>query len=244
MTRSIMQSTIFAVLACLLSTPTFLMACQDDDKSSRRETAIIKKIEETGGRVYRISAADTSREISFNLSSNPITDDHLKEINSVGEVIWLNLAGTKITNEGLKLLKGMPLKKLHLERTAISDAGMEHLTSFKELEYLNIYDTQVSNKAIKHLKQLKSLKKLYVWKSKINEKGIARLQKQLPNAEVVGELKLEPVVVEEPKKKKMKKEEPKKKVAEKEQPKRKKQEGKKKAAELDKAKTEKKTDKK
>lgn len=208
---------LFVIAVGLIILPSQIAtgAPQDKEQSSRRETAIIKKIEDAGARVYRISAADTSREISFNLSSKPIGDEQLKEINSIGEVIWLNLAGTKISDEGLKHLKGMPLKKLHLERTKVGDAGMEHIASIESLEYLNIYDTQVSNKSIKHLKKLKSLKKLYVWKSKINEKGIDRLQKQLPDAEIVGELKLAPIVVEEPKPKK--KEEAKKEEAKKEE---------------------------
>lgn len=204
-----LKTSLLAALAFLLSMPLQLQAVQED-QSSRRETEIVKKVEAAGGRVYRISAADTSKEISFNLSSTPVTDDHLKDINSIGEVIWLNLAGTKITDEGLKHLEGMPLKKLHLERTAIGDSGIAHLQSFKELEYLNIYDTKVSNNGIKHLRKLKGLKKLYVWKSQINETGIERLRKALPQTEIVGALKLNPVVVEEPKKKEMKKKEPKK----------------------------------
>jgi hypothetical protein len=172
---------------------------QDQDESSRRESEAIKAVEAAGGRVYRISAADTTREISFNLASSPITDQQLQGINAIGEVIWMNLAGTEVTNDGLKQLSGLPLKKLHLERTKIGDEGLKHLTSFKDLEYLNVYDTKVTDAGLEYLKELKNLRKLYVWKSGVTEAGIKKLNESLPELEIVGELKLQPAVAEEPK---------------------------------------------
>jgi len=208
--NNLLLAVSFTFLFLMLNSWTAPVVAQDKDQSSRRETATIKAIETAGGRVYRISAVDTSREISFNLSSKPIGDEQIKDISAIGEVIWLNLAGTKITNDGLKHLSGMPLKKLHLERTQIGDDGLQHLKSFKDLEYLNLYDTKVTDAGIEHLKALKGLKKLYVWKSEITEDGINKLGELLPDAQVVGALKLEPVVIEEPKKEEPKKEEPKK----------------------------------
>lgn len=188
------------VAVALLTILTTVTAQGQDETSSRRETEAIKKIEENGGRVYRISAADSSREVSFYLSSKPIGDEQINGVNAIGEVIWVNLAGTEITNDGLKHLAGLPLTKLHLERTKIGDDGLKHLKSFKELTYLNIYDTQVTDAGLEHLKELKKLKKLFVWKSAVTDAGIKKLNQTLPNLEIVGELKLEPVVIEEPKK--------------------------------------------
>ncbi len=189
---------------------------QDKDKSSRREMALIKKIEDSGGRVFQISAADTTREMSFYLSDKPIGDEQIKDISSVTEVIWLNLAGTDVTDEGLKSLEGMPLKKLHLEKTKIGDNGLAHLKSFKDLEYLNLYGSKVTDAGLEHLKELKNLKKLYVWKTGVTEEGIKKLNESLPELKITGELKLEPVVVEDPAKEKAEKEKAEKEKAEKE----------------------------
>lgn len=190
------------LIATLVFSTAQLMAVQDQDQesSSRRESEAIKAVEAAGGRVYRISAADTTREVSFNLSSNPIGDDQIKDVNAIGQVIWLNLAGTNVTNEGLKHLAGMPIQKLHLERTQIGDEGLKHLKSFKDLHYLNLYDTKTTDVGLEHLKSLVNLKKLFVWKTEVTESGIKQLQESIPELEIVGELKLEPVVVEEPKK--------------------------------------------
>jgi hypothetical protein len=174
------------------------------------ETQAIKQIEESGGRVVNISAADNSREVSFYLSSKPIGDAQIAGLKSISNIIWLNLAGTEITDSGLQQISGLPLKKLHLERTKIGDEGLKHLKSASQLTYLNLYGTQVTDAGLEHIKSLPELKKLYVWKSKVTEAGIAAMQKTHPDLMIVGELKLKPVIIEPPKKPEAKKPEAKK----------------------------------
>ena len=41
------------------------MIAQEENQSSRRESEAIKSVEDAGGRVHKISAADNSRELSF-----------------------------------------------------------------------------------------------------------------------------------------------------------------------------------
>lgn len=164
-------------------------------ESSRREAEIVKKTEEAGGRVIQISAADASREVSFYLAGKKITDAHLKDLNVVQNVVWLNLANTAVTNDGLKSIAGLNLQKLHLEKTGIGDAGLAYLKDMKDLEYLNLYATSVTDEGLKHLAGLTKLKKVYVWQSKVTESGIKGLEKQIPGLKVVGESKL-PVFVE------------------------------------------------
>ena len=125
---------------------------QDENtESSRRQATVIASIEAAGGKVRKISAADNDREMSFYLSSSPIKDEHLKDVGVVQHVIWMNLAGTEITDEGLRYLADMPLQKLHLERTQIGDAGLVHLKTLQDLEYLNLYGTQVTDAGLIHL---------------------------------------------------------------------------------------------
>jgi hypothetical protein len=183
---------------------------QDESESSRREAEAIKSIEASGGRVFKISAADEQREVSFYLASKPIGDQQIQAINAVPNTIWVNLAATDITDEGLQQLAGMPIQKLHLEKTKIGDAGLKHLASLKDLHYLNLYGTKVTDEGLQHLAGLKNLRKLYLWKSAVTEKGIQQLQKSLPELTIVGELKLTPVVLEAPKKPEAKKPEAKK----------------------------------
>ena len=186
------------------------VAQDSEDTSSRRENSVIAAVETAGGKVFKISAAGPEREISFNLSGQPIRDEHLKELNAIQNVIWLNLAGTEISNAGLQNLAGMPLKKLHLERTQVGDEGMAAVAKLSELEYLNLYGTKVTDAGLEQLKGLKNLKKIYLWQSAATAEGMQKLRDVLPDCQVVGEVKLVVPVVEEPKKEEPKKEEPKK----------------------------------
>jgi hypothetical protein len=193
-----------ALVACLCVNPQCVLALGDvatnqDEKetSSRRDVGAVEAIQNAGGKVYRISAADESREVSFYLSSKPIKDEHLASVGAVRDVIWVNLAGTEITDAGLKHLKGLKLKKLHLERTKIGDAGLAHLKECKDLEYLNLYGSKVTDAGLEHLIGMKKLKKLFVWQTGVTEAGIKKLNDSLPGLKIVGEVKLIPEVIEE-----------------------------------------------
>jgi len=183
-------STIATLLFCSGIFGTVNLPTVRGQESSRREAEIIKKIGEAGGRVTQISSADASREVSFYLAGKKITDANLKDLGVVQNVAWLNLANTAVTNDGLKSIAGLDLRKLHLEKTAIGDAGLMHVKDMKDLEYLNLYSTSVTDDGLKHLSGLTKLKKVYVWKSKVTEAGMKALEKQIPGVKVIGESKL------------------------------------------------------
>jgi hypothetical protein len=82
---------------------------------------------------------------------------------------WLNLAGTKVTDAGLKQVAGMKnLTQLHLERTAVTDAGLRSLSKLRELEYLNLYGLPVTDNGLQSLKRLTNLQHLYLWQTKVS----------------------------------------------------------------------------
>ncbi len=187
---------------------------QEQGQSTRREVGAVTKVQSVGGRVQKISAADDSQEVSFYLAGEKVNDTHIENLSAIGNVIWLNLANTKITDDGLKHLAGMKLKKLHLEKTQIGDEGLAHLKDQVELEYLNLYGTKVTDKGLVHLHGLKKLKRLYVWQSQVTPEGMKKLEKMVEGLQVVGECKL-PVIKKEEKKKDAKKKDAKKKKAQK-----------------------------
>ena len=163
------------------------------------EDAAIEKLVDAGGRVMQIAADSENREVSLYLAGEAITDEHVALLKQIAKIHWLNLANTSVTDEGLENIAGLSLTKLHLEKTGVGDAGMVHLKDLAELEYLNLYATNVTNEGLKHLVGLKKLKKLYVWQSAVDEEGMQWLREQLPELTVIGEVKMEPVVVEEEK---------------------------------------------
>ena len=74
-------------------------------------------------------------------------DEQAKKLAGVsGQLLWLNLARTKVADAGLaEVAKSGQLTRLHLENTGITDAGLAHVAKLTNLEYLNLYGTKVTN---------------------------------------------------------------------------------------------------
>jgi uncharacterized membrane protein len=83
-------------------------------------------------------------------------------------VTSMDLAGTAVTDAGLKALTAMVnLRQLHLERTRVTDAGLPALAPLAKLEYLNLYGTGVTDAGLPALRPLTSLRRLYVWRTRV-----------------------------------------------------------------------------
>jgi hypothetical protein len=76
------------------------------------------------------------------------------------------------------------LHRLHLEKTAVTDAGLGHLKNLASLEYLNLYHTDVTNAGLDQLQPLKKLKNVYLWQSKVTEDGADGLKKAIPTVSI------------------------------------------------------------
>ena len=96
---------------------------------------------------------------SVNFPENA-TDDEVENLAAkrFRDVQSINLAGTKITDDGLKHLANLEaLQVLDLSRTDITDAGLEHLKGLTALRSLSLGDTKISDAAVETLKELPSL---------------------------------------------------------------------------------------
>ena len=148
---------------------------------SAQNPEAFKSIKEIGGVVFPLSNGEL--EVEFHLRGRDLmTDDGLKLLPALGQVVSLNLRDTRITGAGLvnlKKLKG--LRRLHLERTRVDDAGIAHLASLTQLQYLNLYGTGIGDKGLTHLEGLKNLKQIYLWQTKVTAAGAKRLLKALPD---------------------------------------------------------------
>jgi hypothetical protein len=188
---------------------------QESDVAETKKSEALARVAACGGRIVRISQAGLETEISFYLVGDKVSDAQLEGISAIPDVVWLNLANTKITDQGLTQLKGMKLRKLHLENTAIGDAGLANIKDQVDLEYLNLYGTSVTDKGLQHLQKMTKLKRLYVWQTKVSDAGIKSIREKIPGLKVIGECKLPsvPEKAEEPKKAEPDKAESKKKEA-------------------------------
>lgn len=103
------------------------------------------------------------RVLGIQLRNRDASDADLRHLYVLrDELDVIGLEGTRITDEGLNHLRGLPmLDNVDLTNTSISDAGLEILAKIESLEYIHLASTAVT------------------------AEGVARLENALPKCEVV-----------------------------------------------------------
>lgn len=150
------------------------------------DAGAMSKIRQSGALAMPLAQNTNLVEVDFNLVGDHVDDAQLAALAPVStQVASLNLARTKVTDDGLKALEPLKnLRKLHLENTKIGDAGLTHLKGLTNLEYLNLYGTQVTDSGLSQLEGLKDLKALYLWQTKVTPAGVDKLKKALPKCDI------------------------------------------------------------
>jgi hypothetical protein len=148
--------------------------------------ADLEQLKAAGAQALPVCQGSNLLTIEFVSSAATTTDQQIDLLAKVAPQLYdLNLAGTKISDDGLKALDNMSnLRRLHLEKTAVTDAGLSHLKNLNNLEYLNLYHTSVSDAGLAQLQGLKKLKNVYLWQSKVTDEGAETLKKALPTLSV------------------------------------------------------------
>jgi hypothetical protein len=101
--------------------------------------------------------------------------------------IGVSLDGTEAGDEDLIHLKGIPdLRRLDLEWTSVTDAGVKSLTEHKSLERLDLQETQVTDNGLQYVGQLKGLRILLLGSiagnSAIRDAGLAQTNDRFWNS--------------------------------------------------------------
>ncbi len=134
-----------------------------------------------GGRVVCNSEGEI---ISVELRHAWLIDSDLKKLANFPDLESIDLAYTKVTDEGLSLLK--TLKKVRslslFYAENVTDTGIAHLKHWKRLEQLNVRGTKVTSTLFEHLANMLSLRSLDVGFSRVNDDNFERLG-ELPNLE-------------------------------------------------------------
>lgn len=113
------------------------------------------------------------------LAGNQVKDDHLSLLPTLNRMTFLRLQKTPITDAGLEHLRGLPgLAELDLRTTAIGDNGLKHLKGLTGLKTLGLNGTQVTNAGLIHLAALPQLKNLGLGDNpRLTDAGLANLAK-------------------------------------------------------------------
>jgi len=132
---------------------------------------------------------DINQDMDLMLNNCPITDDGLASLEGKHNLRWLELRKTKITDEGLKHLRGTDLELLDLSTTKIGDAGLANLgdLDLPNLKTLALEQlTNVTDEGISHLARFKSLEFLSVAGTKVTPNGMRHLKNKLPELTILG----------------------------------------------------------
>ena len=130
-------------------------------------------------RLESLSFSESNTEPVFlNLRGSKTTDEGLSEkLKGLTKLIRLNLGSTKITDAGLVHLKGFTnLEYLYLAKTKVTDAGLVHLRGLTELKGLGPSKTKITDAGLVHLKGLTKLKWLWLNNTKIIDAGLVHLK--------------------------------------------------------------------
>jgi len=155
-------------------------------KVAAADAGAIEKIRQTGALAMPLAQDTNLVEVDLNLVGDKVENTQLALLTPLDvQMAVLNLARTKVTDDGLKSVEGMTnLRKLHLENTKVGDAGLAHLKGLSNLEYLNLYGTPVTDAGLAQLEGLKNLKSLFLWQTKVTPEGVDKLKKALPQCEI------------------------------------------------------------
>lgn len=146
---------------------------------------IIKRYKSRGISIKPLSNKENWLQVT--LYKNDPVDEVLGEMaNDFPEQLtWLDLKDTPLSDAGMEhISKFKNLTRLKAEKTAITDKGLAHLKELPYLEFLNIYGTSVGDAGIQNLKDNPNLRKLYVWDSKVSREGANQLQQSSNQLEI------------------------------------------------------------
>jgi hypothetical protein len=191
------------ILGWLFLASSFVVLGQDKETPKKERTPAelkaLERIRQLGGLALELAQSDPRLEVSFQQVDGKLTDEHFLLLKDLKDLVYLNLRGKEVTDAQLAHLAGLTsLMRLHLERTKITDQGTPALKGLVNLEYLNLYGTDIGDASLINLERMNKLKHLYLWQTKVTDGGVARLQKALPQLDIVRGLDLSKVEEKKP----------------------------------------------
>lgn len=107
-----------------------------------------------------------------------IDDDGLRIVARLGQLEYLDLSWTDISDVGLAHLENLTeLQSLYLYQTRITSAGISRLRGLKRLESFGASGKSIDDEACKHLAELDHLTNLVLDGTTVSEDGLMQLTK-------------------------------------------------------------------
>ncbi len=142
-----------------------------------------------------IHLAETNNFLDVRFKGDSITIEDMEILKQANNhVVFADLHGKKLTDEGLKSLESfVNLVRLDVHDNPITDEGVNYLTGLEHLESLNIYGTQISDTGLEKLLELPSLNRIYVWETKVTDEFIDQSVSKYPHIRIERGFSFAPV---------------------------------------------------
>ncbi|MDE0819516.1 MAG: hypothetical protein OSA95_00235 [Opitutales bacterium] len=146
----------------------------------------LQMVKDFGVNVVEVTKGSNALAVHCDDMASEINDEGLRAIARIGaQVVWLNLAKTRISDKGLAVLSKFPeLRRLHLDRTQITDVGLAEVAKLTKLEYLNLYSTKITDAGLRQLAAIPTIQKIFAGKTQITQDGVAKTKGARPGLEI------------------------------------------------------------
>ena len=123
----------------------------------------------------------------LDLAGTRITDDDVALLKRVQGVISLHLGfNPEIKGPGLVHIKEMTsLRTLYLDRSGVDDESLEFLVGANQILVLYLRRLPITDDAIETILRFPKLRRLYITETEISPEGVGRLKRGLPFARVI-----------------------------------------------------------
>lgn len=121
---------------------------------------------------------------TLNLSNTQVAD--IQPLQELSGLQGLDLSDTPVIEANLQtLVEFKELRRLNLSGTSASDASLVLLKDHSHLEWLALDGTSVTDAGLSSLTGLSKLKGLVLGETKVTDAGVGKLEKALPECEIV-----------------------------------------------------------
>ena len=138
---------------------------------AQRQHRAVEAIRKLGGTVNYDYESDGSEQPPYPAwLRNLVPHDYL------GTVITVNLAKTRVTDDDLQILSGLPdLVALHLLDCKITDVGIRKISLLAKLRILVLRQTDCTDQGLVSLKTLINMRHLNLSRTQISDEGLVAL---------------------------------------------------------------------
>ena len=159
-----------------------------DESARERVGTALQALRDSGVAASSIATGTHGVDVNFAVMSRPANASDLTMLDGLeASLVWLNLAGATLDDDAASTVGTYAeLRRLHLEQSTITDAGVAHLSALEHLEYLNLYGTAVSDASLETIAALPALQQVYLWQSGVTDEGIAQLRALRPDLTVIA----------------------------------------------------------